>query len=113
MIVLRRVIGGLVVGLALAMVTGTAARAQDSVQPATTLDGKRVESLAEKMRNDPALMDLVTSLQSDPDFEKVMEDPDVQAALQSGNTEVLLANPKINSLVNNPTVQEITKKLPQ
>jgi len=70
-----------------------------------------VQALQDYMTSDPAIMDTINDLQSDREFQNVLDDPDIAAALESGDTAALLANPKIGALVNHPKVREITKQL--
>ena len=75
--------------------------------------GVAVQALQERMTADPAIMDTISDLQSDPEFQSVLQDPDIAAALRSRDTATLLTNPKLGALLDHPTVQEITKKLTQ
>ncbi len=70
-----------------------------------------VKDLQQKMMSDKETMDLIQSLQNDPDFKKILEDPDIMKALQEGNVAALTADPRIIQLLNNPTVKEIEKKV--
>jgi len=88
--------------------TGTA---QGYSSAPSGIDEKQIETLEERIRSQPETMDAIRALQSDPQFQEVLNDPEVAAALQSGNAGALLANPKINNLMNHPAVQDITKKL--
>jgi hypothetical protein len=71
----------------------------------------QVQSPQQHMRDQPDLMDAITALQADPDFEEVLADPDIAAALQTGNYDALLTNPKIIGLTSNPKVRELTNQL--
>jgi len=70
-----------------------------------------IKSLQTKMMNDKEVMNLIQSLQNDPEFKKLMEDPTVMQAVQSGDVAALSANPQFMKLLSNPTVQEIQKKV--
>ena len=88
-----------------------AGAAQDYSNAPSVVDEKQIETLEERISSQPETMDAIRALQSDPQFQEVLNDPEVAAALQSGNTGALLANPKINNLMSHPAVQDITKQL--
>lgn len=72
-----------------------------------------VQILHTLMENDQEIMNKISSLQNDPDFQEIMRDPAIINALNSGNIAALISNPKFMRLLNNETVQEIQKKLVQ
>ena len=76
-------------------------------------EADQVEALQEHMEAQPEVMDTIRRLQSDPQFQDILNDPEIVKALESGDNAALLANPKINNLMNHPAVQDITKKLAQ
>ena len=76
-----------------------------------TADVKQVESLQERMMNDPQIMEMILSLKDDPEFQKALQDPSVMNAIQSGDISALQSNPQFMKLLNNATVQKIEKKV--
>ncbi len=66
-----------------------------------------ISDLQTQMMNNEEVMDIIRSLQHDPDFQKLLEDPDVVKAVNSGDIASLLANPQFMKLLQNPAVQEI------
>jgi hypothetical protein len=70
-----------------------------------------VKSLQDKMMSDKEVMDLIQSLQNDPEFKKLLEDPEIVKAVNAGDVAALTADPRFMKLLNNPTVQEIQKKV--
>ncbi len=70
-----------------------------------------VKSLQNRMMSDREIMDMIRSLQNDPEFQKILEDPEVMKAVQSGDVSALVTNPKFMKLIDNSTVQEIKKKV--
>ncbi len=71
----------------------------------------QVRDLRQQMLNDPALLELIMSLQDNPEFKQALQDPDIQEAIRTGDTGRLASNPIINRLINNPAVLEIYKKV--
>jgi len=73
--------------------------------------GADTRGLQDKMMSDKEVMSLIQSLQSDPEFQKVLEDPEIMKAVQAGDVAALMANPQFMKLLNNSTVKEIGKKV--
>lgn len=71
----------------------------------------QVKSVQQQMLDDPALLQLITALQADPEFSKTLQDPEILQAIISGDTDRLASNPKIRQLLNNPTALEIYKRV--
>lgn len=72
-----------------------------------------LQSLQNKMAGDAAVMDLVKSLQQDPDFQAILGDKEIQRAISAGDLSTLEHNQKLLKLMNKSTVQEIAQKLRQ
>ena len=70
-----------------------------------------LDALIKIMLNDKAVMDLIHSLQNDPEFQKILNDPDIMAAVSRGDLADLMKNPKFIQLLNHPKVLEIKEKL--
>ena len=71
----------------------------------------QVRNLQQQMLNDPALLELIMSLQDNPEFKQALQDPDIQEAIKTGDPGRLASNPIIKRLLNNPAVLEIYKKV--
>jgi hypothetical protein len=69
------------------------------------------QALQQKMTNDKEIMNLVQSLQNDPEFKKLLEDPKIMNAVNAGDVAALTADPRFMKLLSNPTVQEIQRKV--
>jgi hypothetical protein len=63
------------------------------------------------MMNDEGIMELILSLQNDPDMQTILSDPSVMQAVQAGDTGALMNNSVFLKLINNPRVREIVKKM--
>lgn len=87
-----------------------AAEKSGSGQGANRVSGE-VKSLQDRMMSDTEIMDMIRTLQNDPEFQKILEDPEVMKAVQAGDVTSLMANPKFMKLIENPTVKEIKKKV--
>ena len=85
----------------------------DYSSPANSTISSEIQALQTLMKNDQEIMDMILSLQNDPDFQEIMRDPNIVKALNSGDIAALISNPKFISLLNNKKIQEIQKKLAQ
>jgi hypothetical protein len=73
----------------------------------------QVKSTQQMMMGDADIISMVKSLQSDPDFQAILQDPEVIGAVEAGDIAALMANPKFMNLLNKQTVQQIKNKLAQ
>ena len=82
---------------------------------AGTISGNYVSSEVTRMRqtmlSDPEIMDLLLSLQNDPDLIKILQDPAIMRAVSSGNISALESNPAFMKLMNNKKIQQIEQKM--
>lgn len=83
---------------------GMAARPQVA-GPAPTGD---LQALTSQMMADPEVMQKIMTLQSDPEFSRLIADPEIRRLLSEGNMQALHNNPKIKKFSNHPAVREIT-----
>jgi len=70
-----------------------------------------IDAMSKKMAGDTELMKMILALQSDADFQAILNDPEVMKDINSGNYGALTANPKFLKLLNKSTVQDISKKV--
>jgi hypothetical protein len=69
-----------------------------------------VQQLEANLAKDPATMQAIMSLQSDPQIQAVMNDPAIAKAIQEGDYTSLLANPKIQALENDEHLKQIVQQ---
>lgn len=72
-----------------------------------------LQGLQQSIASNPAIMQTIQSLQSDPQFQAILQDPEIMQAVQSGNFGALSQNPKIQQLMNHSAVQGIARQLGQ
>ena len=70
-----------------------------------------IQQLQQRMMSDKEVVEMILSLQNDPDVQKVLQDPEIMEAINAGDINALLANPKFMKLLENPTIQDIRKKV--
>ena len=68
------------------------------------------QQLQSSLAQDPATMQSIMSLQSDPQIQAVVSDPAIMKAIQEGDFTSLLNNPKIQALENNEHVKQLVQQ---
>lgn len=83
--------------------------AESSGKPSTqnaALSGE-IQNLQSSLAQDPATMQSIMSLQSDPQIQALLSDPAIVKAIQDGDYTSLLANPKIQALDSNEHLKQL------
>ena len=62
------------------------------------------------MAKDPAIMQSIMSLQSDPQIQAILSDPVIVKAIQDGDYASLLGNAKIQALENNEHLKQLIRQ---
>jgi hypothetical protein len=83
--------------------SGTAAPRDDGV----TRDIQQIQS---RIAQDPAAIQSIMSLQSDPQIQAVLNDPVIAKAIQDGDYASLLSNAKIQALESNAHVKQLIQQ---
>lgn len=78
---------------------------------ALTVDPAQVEQLQERMVNDPEMMELIISLQSDPDMQAILSDPAIAAKIRAGDLDSLANDPRMIKLMQKNQVKDLEKRL--
>ncbi|UCB49313.1 MAG: hypothetical protein JSW56_19790 [Deltaproteobacteria bacterium] len=73
--------------------------------------GDQIQQLQQRIMSDEEVVQMILSLQNDPDVQKILQDPEIMKAVNSGDINALLSNPKFMKLLENPTIQDIRKKV--
>lgn len=69
------------------------------------------EELKTKMFNNPQVMQIVTGLMADPQFQQLLKDPAVIKAAEQGDVQSLMRNEKFMNMLHHPRLEEIKDKL--
>jgi len=72
---------------------------------------EQIQGLQKSMMSDKEVMNLIQSLQNDPDFEKALDDPEMMKAINENNIPALMNNPKFMKLMNNKTIKQIQNEM--
>lgn len=70
-----------------------------------------IQQLLTGLAQDPATLQSIMSLQSDPQIQSVLNDPAIMKAIQDGDYTRLLGNPKIQSLESDAQVKQLVQQL--
>ena len=92
-------------------VTASTATASSSKSPAHAdpLSGD-IQQLQKSLVQDPATMQSIMNLQTDPQIQAILNDPAIAKAIQEGDYTSLLGNPKIQALEENEHVKELVRQ---
>jgi len=71
----------------------------------------QVDQLTPAVTGNEEVMNKVSTLSDDPNFQEVMKDPEILNAIKAKDIKALMNNEKFMKLLNNPTVKEIEKML--
>lgn len=72
---------------------------------------KQIESLQRDIALDPAMMEKIMALQSDPQIQKALSDPEIVSALTRGDINTLMQNPEFMKLMNHPALKSMTQEI--
>ena len=101
---------GFILSIICALWTGPASADQlDGIDNQSITKGAQI--MQKSMMNNEAIMQLILSLQTNPDFQKALQNPEVMEAVNSGDISALLSNPTFQKLLNNPAISQIKNEL--
>jgi hypothetical protein len=86
------------------------ADASDKSPPRNDATASQMQQMQATLAKDPAAMQEIMSLQSDPQIQAVLNDPAIAKAIQDGDYNSLMSNPKIQALENNEHVKQLVQK---
>ncbi len=69
-----------------------------------------IQQLQASLAQDPAAVQSIMSLQSDPQIQAVLSDPAIMKAIQEGDYTSLLGNPKIQALESNEHLKQLVRQ---
>jgi hypothetical protein len=92
---------------------GAAAGASGTASDANA--GSAIDGLQQQMLGNPAVLQMIQALQTDPEIRALVSDSALQQriaqALTSGNLESLMNDPQLLRLMQNPKIQAITRQV--
>jgi hypothetical protein len=84
-----------------------------TVLPTNTSIDKELKALQESITSDQQIMQMIISLQNDPDIQALLQDAVIMEAVSSGDINTLMSNPKFRKILENPDIQHIQRKVGQ
>jgi hypothetical protein len=69
-----------------------------------------IQQLQTRLAQDPAAMQSIMSLQSDPQIQAILSDPGIVKAIQEGDYMSLLSNPKIQALESDEHLKQVLQQ---
>jgi len=93
--------------------SGDASTAKDPPDKSSTRDDaltSDIQQLQTRIAQDPAAMQSIMSLQSDPQIQAILSDPAIVKAIQEGDYVSLLGNAKIQALENDEHLKQLLQE---
>ncbi|MFC5491178.1 hypothetical protein [Dokdonella soli] len=93
--------------------SGDVSNAAGSSDKSPARDGalaNEIQQLQTRLAQDPAAMQSIMSLQSDPQIQAVLNDPAIAKAIQEGDYASLLGNAKIQALESNEHLKQLLQQ---
>jgi hypothetical protein len=93
--------------------SGDVSNAAGSSDKSPARDGAMANEIQQwqaRLAQDPAAMQSIMSLQSDPQIQAVLNDPAIAKAIQEGDYASLLGNAKIQALENNEHLKQLLQQ---
>ena len=88
--------------------TNTHTQSRSSMQnPASA----QIQDMQQMLTGNTVIMNMIQSLQNNPDLLRILEDPALMDAVRSGDIKTLEANPQFRKLLRDPTIRDITGKV--
>jgi hypothetical protein len=82
-----------------------------SQQGSSQINRKQIEGLQGQLMSDENIMNIILSLQTDPEFQAILKDPALMKAINSGDIGSVRSNEKFMQLLEHEKVDQIMKKL--
>lgn len=84
-----------------------------TAHPNNTSMAKERKTLEESITSDQQIMQMIFSLQNDPDVQELLQDAGIMEAVGSGDISTLMSNPKFRKILENPDIQQIQRRVGQ
>ena len=75
-----------------------------------TFSDDELHGLQELMMQDQQIMNLIFSLQNDPEIQMLLQDQVIMNAVSTGDINALMSDPRFIKIFENATIQEIQRK---
>ena len=83
-------------------------------QPANASNGSvdnTIQTLQKSMSQNPQIMEMIQTLQNDPEIQSLIQDKDIMEAVTAGDINSLMSDPEFIKIFENPSIQQIQKEV--
>lgn len=83
-------------------------------QPANTSNDSvdnTIQTLQKSMTQNPQIMEMIQTLQNDPEIQSLIQDKDIMEAVTAGDINTLMSDPEFIKIFENPSIQQIQKEV--
>ena len=70
-----------------------------------------IQTLQQSMTQNPQIMELIQTLQNDPEIQSLIQDEGIMDAVNAGDINTLMSNPEFIKIFENPSIQQIQKEV--
>ena len=70
-----------------------------------------IQDLQKSMTQNPQIMEMIQTLQNDPEIQSLIQDKDIMDAVTAGDINTLMSNPEFIKVFENPSIQQIQKEI--
>ena len=70
-----------------------------------------IQDLQKSMSQNPQIMELIQTLQNDPEIQSLIQDEGIMDAVTAGDINTLMSNPEFIKIFKNPSIQQIQKEV--
>ena len=90
--------------------TFSSSQNQDIPSP-NPMNPKLIKTIQDTMMEDPEIMGILHTLQSDPKLMRALQDPEIVELIQAGDLEAINKHPTFKMLESNKQIQDILKRM--
>lgn len=72
-----------------------------------------IQDLQKSMSQNPQIMEMIQTLQNDPEIKLLIQDKDIMDAVTAGDINTLMSNPEFIKIFENSSIQQIQKEIVQ
>jgi len=70
-----------------------------------------IQTLQQSMTQNPQIMEMIQTLQNDPEIQSLIQDKDIMEAVTAGDINTLMSDPEFIKIFENPSIQQIQKEV--
>jgi hypothetical protein len=70
-----------------------------------------IQTLQKSMTQNPQIMEIIQTLQNDPEIQSLIQDKDIMEAVTAGDINTLMSDPAFIKIFENPSIQQIQKEV--